>query len=474
MYKKILNKFIQFSFGQVIVFFLGIITTPIITRLYLPAEMGKYSYFESFSSLMYTILILGLDQSFICYFYTEKEEAQIKLFYKVVIPPILLAIIIGCLFFPYRNVFSFYLVGEGNGIYFIFFLLQVISSILLRFVTSLTRMQQNTLLFSVLLSGQKIVYLMLAILFSLYDVNSYFYLIKAFLFSNIIVILIGIFFTRKRYLRSSQKVKTTYKELFAFGVPFVFSNALTWVFQSMDKIAIKGFCNYEEVGIYAGAVSIVNLITIFQASFTTFWIPIAYEHYEKEPENTQFFICVNEIVSYTMIVLAIGIVMCKDIIIFFLGKEYQMAVEVSPFLLFMPIMYTVSETTSLGINFKKKSSFHIYISLLVSIANIIGNICLVPYLGAKGAAVSTGCSYVLFWAFRSLFSYRVYKIKYNLKQFIKGILFFAGYCTLTFYLTAIWMNIIIGVAMFGIETWVYRKVLRNIMGVLKQLKTTVE
>lgn len=472
--KKILNKFIQFSFGQVIVFFLGIITTPIITRLYLPAEMGKYSYFESFSSLMYTILILGLDQSFICYFYTEKEEAQIKLFYKVVIPPILLAIIIGCLFFPFRNVFSFYLVGEGNGIYFIFFLLQVISSILLRFVTSLTRMQQNTLLFSVLLSGQKIVYLMLAILFSLYDTNTYFNLIKAFLFSNIIVILIGNIFTIKKYSQNSQKVKTTYKDLFVFGVPFVFSNALTWVFQSMDKIAIKGFCNYKEVGIYAGAVSIVNLITVFQTSFTTFWIPIAYEHYEKEPENTQFFIRVNEMVSYAMIALATGIVMCRDIIISFLGREYQTAVGVFPFLLLMPIMYTVSETTSLGINFKKKSVFHIYISLLVSVANIIGNLCLVPAMGAKGAAISTGCSYVLFWAFRSLFSYRVYKIKYNLKQFIKGLVLFAGYCTLTFYITGMWVNIIIGVAMLGMETWVYRKALENMMKMFKQLKKTVE
>lgn len=467
--KKILDKLIQFSFGQVIVFFLGIIITPIITRVYSPVEMGKYSFFESFSSLIYTLLILGLDQSFICYFYAEKEVAQIKLFYKVIIPPVLLVTFLGGFCFPFSNNFSYYLVGESNSILFVFFQLQVISSILLRFVTSLTRMQQNTLLFSILLSGQKIVYLVLAILFSLYATNSYFNLIRAFLFSNIIVILIGILFTIKKYPNSSEKVKTTYKELFTFGIPFIFSNALTWIFQSIDKIAIKSFCNYEEIGIYAGAVSIVNLMTVFQSSFTTFWIPIAYEHYEKEPENTHFFLRVNEIVSYGMIVLAMCIVICKDIIICFLGKEYKMAVEVFPFLLFMPIMYTVSETTSLGINFKKKSVFHIYISLIVSFINVIGNLLLVPVLGAKGAAISTGCSYVFFWVFRTFFSYKVYKIKYNLLPFIAGTLLLSFYCVVTLFIRHTYVNMLLGVVMLGAETWIYRKEIKNIIKTLKMI-----
>ena len=88
-----------------------------------------------------------------------------------------------------------------------------------------------------------------------------------------------------------------------------------------------------------------------------------------------------------------------------------------PFLVFSPIMYTVSETTVLGINFLKKPNLHIYIAIVSCLTNIIGNIILVPIIGAKGAAISTGISYIVFFSMRTWLSTGLYKVNYGLKNF---------------------------------------------------------
>ena len=48
---------------------------------------------------------------------------------------------------------------------------------------------------------------------------------------------------------------------------------------------------------------------------------------------------------------------------------------------------------------------------------IIGNILLIPILGSKGAAVSTGLSYIVFFTLRTFFSNRYFPIDFKLKKF---------------------------------------------------------
>jgi len=100
-----------------------------------------------------------------------------------------------------------------------------------------------------------------------------------------------------------------------------------------------------------------------------------------------------------------------------LGKEYRLAAFMVPFLIFTPIMYTISETTVLGINFNKKQRSHTYIALISCITNVLGNLLLVPKYGGIGASISTGLSYIVFFAARTYISYRYFKVNYHLKEF---------------------------------------------------------
>ncbi|HOJ89446.1 MAG TPA: polysaccharide biosynthesis C-terminal domain-containing protein [Pseudothermotoga sp.] len=86
------------------------------------------------------------------------------------------------------------------------------------------------------------------------------------------------------------------------------------------------------------------------------------------------------------------------------------------FLILYPIMYTISETTALGINFSKKTYWHIVITGVSAFVNLVGNTMLVPLLGARGAAISTGLSYIIFFTLRTVIAQRYYSVDFDLKR----------------------------------------------------------
>ena len=117
-----------------------------------------------------------------------------------------------------------------------------------------------------------------------------------------------------------------------------------------------------------------------------------------------------------MFFIGINLIIFKDILALLLGEDYREATYVFPFLIFNPIMYTISETTVNGLVFKKKSNYQVLISVISCGANLIGNFLLIPILGSKGAAISTGISYIIFFSLRTLFSNKFFYIDFGLKK----------------------------------------------------------
>lgn len=415
---SLVSKFFQFAMGNGIVLLLGFISSPIITRIISPNQMGKFSMFNTITNLVLVIILLGIDQSYVRYYYEEDESNRGKLLRTCVKIPIILNIIIGILFLIFYKSISIYIVAEESIVMIIFMIIHLTTSIISRFALLQVRMSQKAKLYSMLNVIMKVSYLIFVwVLFYIYRDN-YMTLIMATIISNLVMTLIAVFIEREQWFdKNLNCIKSTKKDIIKYGIPFVFSMAITWIFQSVDRIAIKSFCGYEQVGLYSGAMNIISLLNAFQNAFTTFWVPVAYEKFSSNPENKIFFTKVNKIVSVVMLLLAILLISSKDILVLLLGEEYRQAAFIFPFLVFMPIMYTISETTVLGINFKKKTNMHIYIAIISAITNIIGNMILVPLYGAKGAAISTGIAYIIFFISRTYLSNKYYKVDYSLIKF---------------------------------------------------------
>ena len=95
------------------------------------------------------------------------------------------------------------------------------------------------------------------------------------------------------------------------------------------------------------------------------------------------------------------------------------------------------------IDFKKKTGYHVYISVISMVVNAIGNYFLIKAFGAIGAAISTGLSYSVFFALRTYFSNKVFPVKYALKRYVVsailvyGLAIYASFgSTVSFFLCA--------------------------------------
>ncbi|WP_461614112.1 oligosaccharide flippase family protein [Clostridium sp. Marseille-QA1073] len=426
---NLFKKFLSFSIGSWIAIIIGFIQAPLVTRLIGPYDLGGFEIFGMYTSVAMACIICGTDSAFIRFFYDEDEKYRKNLLFNCLKIPFIANLFSILFLIIFGNAISSYLF-EGNKRIIILLGLHTTFLILNRFSTTIIRMKQKGKTFSALVVAQKISNLIFIIVYSISYGSDFMTLAYASFFSNLVVTLIAILveldiwnpFTLKKYQNGK-----TQKEILSYGFPLAFTTLISILFQLTDKGTIEYFCGRTEVGIYGSAGFVIVLIDIVKNSFSTFWTPVAFEKYKKEPENVRFFEDVNQIITIVMFLGGILLILFRDVIIFILGPEYRTARFIIPFLTLMPIMYTISETTVIGINFLKNPKAHIHISVVCCILNLIGNIILVPIYGGKGAAISTGLSNIIFFIMRTFISLKHFKVNYHLKKFSIMTLAFSSY-----------------------------------------------
>lgn len=413
----VIKDFLTLMGGSIASLIIGLLTTPIITRIILPEEYGKFSFFTMFSNIVLYIIFLGLDQSFIRYYYRNNSLEEKKgLLRKCLCIPAAGAVMTGMILIIIAISTDFKQQQTELIILFVFYIIILVIN---RFSFLVLRLNFHIKTLAGLNIWNKILYVLtvLGIVFIFHKRDAqtmaigtagavFFVTIAAIVLEN----------NSWKFKRKSDNTNTTYKELLCFGIPLIFSSLLTWLFQGIDKLTIKYYCDFTEVGIYAAANSIIAVFSVITTAFNTLWMPLALEKYESNKNEKNFFVLGNDVITMIMFFIAATVILCKDIVIILLGDDYQGAISIFPFLIFYPIMYTISESTVTGINFKKKSYYHIWISAIVCTTNLLGNLILVPIIGAAGAAISTGLSYIIFFIVRSYLSYKCVPIPYHWKK----------------------------------------------------------
>lgn len=416
---KLFKNFINFAMGNVLVILLGLISTPLITNLISKVPYAKGNMFTTVTSLFILVAMMGMDQSYIRYFNEEEEENRGALLGKCLSIALGFSLIIGVISLLLYKPISIFTIEEESFKLTLLIIIHSIFSIIGNISLIHIRMKQKGKTYSFLTVVNKVAYIGFILLIYIYYENHYMTIILATILSNIIKLIWSIYIEKEdwKVVFNITKAKTTTNELIRYGLPFVFSMSMIWVFQSIDKVSLRQQSTYEEIALYTAAMTIIALLNNVQGAFQTFWTPVAFDKFANHPEDKEFFININEIVSVIMLILSVLLIACKDILILLLAKDFRDAKFVFPFLVLMPIMYTISETTVLGINFNKKTKYHVYIATISAIANVIGNTILVPYLGARGAAISTGLSYVVFFITRTYFSNKLFKVEFKLRKF---------------------------------------------------------
>ncbi len=445
--KSILGGFLEFFYGNFVVLILGFVSLPLSTRLLSTDEFGRTSLFMSAVSIIYIFAILGLDQSYIRYYYREKVDKR-KLFWQCVKIPFLLICVLTSVYAVFSGFFN-NLLFERTGIDITLLVVgYTVTSVFERFLFLNIRMEQRGKLYSNLNILSKALYILFIIIFVNILGDDFRIGLYAPTLPLVIVtagLMISFAFAAKGHKAAEHDLTT--KELLVYGIPFVPMLLMEWLLSSMDKWSIRFLNSFSETGVYSSAMQIMTILLTLKITYVAFWSPIAMQKYEQEDEAKvkPFFADMFQKVQFLCMLAAFLLTAFRSIIVLILGSDYREASRIIPFLSLMPVLSILFEMTGQGIKFKKKTVYFNYASLAAIVCNLTGNLLLVPRFKGVGAAFATAVTYIVYFAIGTYLSSKCYPVDYKFRNFVISL---AAYMAYAFYATVTdkeWMNIAAGV-----------------------------
>ncbi|MDT2671918.1 lipopolysaccharide biosynthesis protein [Enterococcus dongliensis] len=399
-----IKKFFSFSVGPVGGAVISLITIPVTTYFISPTEFGKAGLFTMVYGLVITLSYLGIDQSYSReYHYSSNKKL---LFQNSIIFPLLISIVLLIILTLNKQLFSIFIFGDSSYSYIsILFGLAVIFGVFERFILMSIRMEEKALEYSMFSILLKIVILIVT-LFLIFSGERDF---KVVVYSTLFGQMVGDLYLIIRYKSLFKDIKTKnfswilIKTLLKFGFPLLISVSVNYLLNTTGSLFLRAYGNFEDLGIYTAGQKIANFLNLIQVSFTSFWVPLSYR-WHKEGRTQIHFQIISDILLFIATIGFFTLAFLKRYITLLLSADYSDSQYIICFLALVPILYTLSETTTLGIVFSKKSYLNIYVSLFSILTCLIGSIILVPRLLSVGAAFAIAVSYIIFYLSRTYFS----------------------------------------------------------------------
>lgn len=444
----IFKKFLSFSIGNWLCILLGIIAVPLTTRLLQTEDFARAAMFILFVSLLTIFINFGTDQSFSRYYYDEDEKHRPKLLLQCLKVPLALFLLSSIIIYLFSDEIADF-IFENNDVTSVWLLIPtVFFSTLNGFGFLIIRMEQWGGKYSLLQFVLKFIDLIFIVIFYLLIGAKYQIMIYSYTTSVFLTCLLTVYLGRKLWTNLFRKVSGdlvySLKDTISYGMPLMFTIALVWLFQSIDQFSIKTWGTLNDLGLYIGAYKIIALLFILKSIFTTYWTPLFLQKYTENPKNVMFFENMYKLLFFIMFSITVLFISAKEIFIGFIGADYRSAVDLLPFLALIPFVGVISEITVVGIELAKKTKWNLFIAVFVCLVNFIGNFLLIPILGAKGAALSTGLSFIFYFILRTHISLMYFKVNYHLKMTYIYMFFLVSYCFYATFFESGMLNLIIG------------------------------
>lgn len=395
------KKIAAFAVGPIGGAALGFITLPIITWFYSAEDIGRIAMLQVLSSFCILLFSLGLDQAYVREYHGTTEKTALL---KATLLPgllILLAALAASLLIPgliSRALFaidSVYISGLIAAC--------LLAGFISRFLSLILRMQEKGLAFSMSQILPKALFLMVIGSYYLLSFGfDFLHLVIAHTLSILAVTLVYTWNTRREWLAMlRQRIDIAcLQDMLRFGMPLIMGGVAFWGLTAMDKLYLRSLSTFEELGIYSVASSFAAAAIIFQSVFSTVWAPTVYK-WAEEGINTEKIDQVTEFILAAVVFLFVLAGLFSWIVTYLLPQKYDEVKYLLVACMAYPLLYTLSETTVVGLGITRKSSYAMLASLIAALVNLVGNYLLVPGHGAAGAAVSTAFAFWIFFICRT-------------------------------------------------------------------------
>jgi O-antigen/teichoic acid export membrane protein len=398
-----------FAIGPIGGAVLGLISLPVITWFFSQEDVGRMAMLQVTLGFSILLFSLGLDQSYVREFHeADNKPALLK---RAMLPGLILLVITVLVLLSFGGSLAGWLFDLQHWHLSVLVAIALVASYISRFLSLVLRMNERGLAFSMSQLLPKL--LLLAIIGGYIAVGANKSLTNLVLANAAAITFVCVIYgwnTRAEWLagiRSKLEIEQL-KGMLRFGLPLILGGLAFWGLTAVDKIFLRTLANFEELGVYSVSVSFAAAATILQSVFSTVWAPTVYKWASAGHGLEK----VHKVSRYILALVVLGFSLAgllSWVVTFFLPANYAAVQWIVVSCIGYPLLYTLSETTVVGIGISRRSSFSMLAAGIALAFNLVGNWWLIPKYGAAGAAVSTCVSFWVFFVLRTEFSIYVWK-----------------------------------------------------------------
>lgn len=422
-----------FAIGPIGGAVLGLIALPITTWFFSQEDVGKMAMLQvttGFSTLLFS---LGLDQAYVREFHEVDDKPG--LLKRALLPGLSILLVTLLVLLSYGGTLAGWLFGLSEMHLSLLIAVAVIAAFISRFLSLVLRMNEQGLAFSMSQLLPKLVLLILISAYVWLGVDkSLTNLVLANTAASLFVCGVFAFNTRREWIAGvTATLDWQYlKQMLRFGLPLILGGIAYWGLTAIDKVFLRTLASFEELGVYSVAVSFAGVATILQSVFSTVWAPTVYK-WASKGEGLENVHKVSRYILCIVVLLFCLAGLLSWVVTLFLPGSYAAVQWILVACLGAPLLYTLSETTVVGIGITRRSGFSMLAAVVAFLVNLVGNWFLIPQFGAAGAAVSTCISFWVFFVLRTEFSIFLWKPMPRLLLYGYTLLVVAGASLFTLY-----------------------------------------
>ena len=403
--KEFVSNVISFSYATIINALLGFFVIPLATRLFDPSEMGKINMFATAAGFFSMFAAMGLDQAYVRFYADTKDKRSLaKDCFQL---SFFTWLFMGLSIYLFRNVISDLILGEYSSKVILFLLLDILIVMVLRYSALELRLKQEPFGYtvqSVLTTLFNNVLFVIAAFWIPTAVNAIFVKVTLLLLLALSYVLIfQRHFFSSLFYRSSGSDK---KKLLLFGLPLLPATIFYWLNGSVAKVILTRYWGFEAVGILGVALTLSGIVGLIQTGFTTFWAPYSMKNYKTEQKRIQQ---VHHYIVVLLVLFSLALVLFQHFIFLLLGESYRSSQYIFPFLVISHVLYTISETTCIGIPISGHTIYQALVVMVTMVVNTALCFLLIPKYGLEGCALSIVTSDFVMVILRSYFGQKYYK-----------------------------------------------------------------
>ena len=408
--------------GQAIGRGLQVLLVPILTRAFSPAEYGVVDLLAVVSSVATFVIVMGMDGALARYFPYDDPVAGRSLVTSSATWRLAWSLGIGSVVLVLADPISRFLLGDPAYVKYVRIVavtLPIASFVFFQYDVLRVTFQpvafiSLNLLNTLLLTG----FTLLFVLAWKREVSGALWARAA---ADGLTATLGFVFIRKSLGGGIDR--TVLRRMILYGLPFVPASVIYWLVASFDRWLLARFVDLTSVGVYAVAVKLGFVVTLFVTAFQLAWGPMAYAK-ENDPSARRLYARVLLLFTgvASWIALAIGL-FAPEVVAVLVPRAYAGGAVPGAILAFAAVANGAYQITALGVLLAFRPAILVWTALVAAIVTVVLGFALVGPFGTWGVALATLAGFTTSTVAAYVQSQRLYPIPY---RGLRSLLLFVG------------------------------------------------